>query len=498
MDILIQNSVDRFLRTYAEKFTIKDMIKFLGSVGVKVTAQECAALLGESPWVFTLAGGTYVTRAGAFTGEIFSIRPTAKEFEQGVLVPGSRCVPFVDGEMVSSTLSFFINGKKLPKKVGVFDCDTAIDIFQLYGEEYAPQYIASDPANATLDMVSREFDLPNSVCLTGIDMEPLVKDYGFKLGDRILCSVMNWDKGTVQVMVVRDGENKFNRGIEGGAKIMWYENMEAALLESFKRLGPCGSMEEQLGNVFFENSRELCVPLCGSFEEYLNSYSNKVGIEHFGVESRLWYKGEDVPAVGSWNSLGFEGRKLAKAPISFGISQEIMEQYICDMLFRKDTDFDKLIERIYPEDYVFHKDEKSYILEMVKGFYASIKEVYNWFADRIVGKIRQSALELYSKVSTLVYKIDNYAEDVQNLPQQELVILTQLYGHLYRILHSVDDIDAIERDSDAILMSIDGMKWNFEDIRGTLEAALERQMISRFKVVRGKSPDGFGVGVKDS
>ncbi len=491
MDITLQKIADRFLRTYAEKFTIKDMVKFFGAMGVKVSSQECLAFLEECPWVFALEGDAYVTRAGAFTGEIFSIRPTAKEFEQKMFVPGSRCIPFVDGEQLSSSLVFSIDGKRLPKKVGSYDCDTAIDLFQFYGEEYAPQYIASDPANNNLDMVSREYDLPNNVLLTGVDIEMLIDDYGMQLGDRILCSVMNWDKGDVHVMVVRDGKNKFNRGIDGSAKIEWYEKLEKALLESFERLGPCSAMEEQLANVFFENSHDLCSPLCGSVEEFISNYSSKVGFEHFGVETRLWYKGQDVPAIGTWNSPSFEGRRLNRSPISFGLSQEILEQYISDMLFRKDTDFDKLLERIYPADYVFHKDEKSYILEVLRDFYETMNAKYNWFADRIVGEIRKSTLELYSLVSALVYKIDTTADNVQELPQQELVILTQLYGHLYRILHSISDIDAIERDSDAILMSVDGMKWNFEDIRGTLESALERQRVSRFKVVRGKCSDSL-------
>ncbi|MBQ2551723.1 MAG: hypothetical protein II563_02600, partial [Treponema sp.] len=442
MNSTFQNAADVFLRTYADKFSIRDMLKFFSSAGIKTTAQECQAYLDESPWVFALESGAYVTKAAAFTGEIFSIRPTAQEFEQGVLVPGSRCIPFVDSEVLSSSLVFFINGKRIPKKVGTFDSDTAIDMFQLYGEEYAPQYIASDPANKNLDMVSREFDLPNNVRLTGLDMRIFIEDYGMQLGDRILCSVLNWDKGFLQAMVVRDGKNKFNRGIDGSAKIMWYAKLEESLLESFDRMGPCDSMESQLANVFFENSRDLCGSLCGSVEEYLNGYANKVGFCHFGVETRLWFKGQDVPSIGKWNSSGFEEKRHHKSALPYGVSQDVLEQYIYDMIFSRSTDFDKLIEKIYPDDYVFHKDEKSYILEVLKDFYVSIKGKYNWFSDVAVGEIRSTALDLFSDVSGLIYKIDTNADDVKALPQQELVILTQLYGHLFRIIRSLGDTDA--------------------------------------------------------
>ncbi len=484
MENTLQNAADKFLRNYADKFTVKDMIRFFGSMGLKISAQECLAVLEECPWVFALEEGTYVTRAGAFTGEAFSIRPTAQEFEQGVLVLGSRCLPFIDSEMISSSLNFLIQGQKLKKKVGSFDSDLAITFFQMYGEEYAPQYIASDPANANLDMVVREFELPNRVSITGIDMSVLVEEYGMQLGDRVVCSVANWDKGIIQLMVLRDGQNKFNRGIDGSAKLLWYENLEKYLMESFERFGPCGSMEEQLANVFFENSRDLCTPLCGSVEEFMETYSRKIGFECFGVETRLWYKGQDVPAVGIWNSTIFENRRNPDQPISFGLPREVLEQYVNDMLYRKDSDLEKLLERMYPDDYVFHKDEKSYILEVLEDFYHSMKPGYNWFADRSVGEVRKNALELYSVVSELVYKIDSTASDVRELPQQELVILTQLYGHIYRILNTMTDVDSIEKDSSAILMSMDGMKWNFEDIRETLESALEKQRVSRFKVIK--------------
>ncbi|MBR6193351.1 MAG: hypothetical protein IKQ66_04220 [Treponema sp.] len=489
----VQNMVSRFLRTYADKFTLRDVVKFFSSLGVKISSHECQAYLESSPYVFALEDGFYITRAGAFTGEIFSIRPSAREFEQRVLVPGSRCMPFVDSEMLPSALSFYIDGKRIQKRVGTFDCDSAIDFYQLYGEEYAPQYIASDPANSSLDMVARDYELPNNVMLTGLDMGVLIDDFGMQLGDRIMCSVTNWDKGIIHVMVVRDGKNKFNRGFEGSAKILWYTNLEKALLESFDRFGPCESIEEQLANVFFENTEDLCYSMCGSIEEYLNGYASKVGMQRFGVETRLWFKGQSVPCFGEWNRMMDEfGMDTAWFP--YILSQDVVEQVLTDMVARRDSDFEQLLKKMYPSDYVFHKDEKNSILEMVKDWYVAIRESYNWFADRSIGDIRRQALELFVEVKDYVYKINEIGMDACGFPQQELVILTQLSGHLYGIMGMLKNIDSVERESESILMSIDGMRWNFEDIRGILDSALEEHRVSQFKVVRG-APSGK-VGAK--
>lgn len=489
MNIKIQALVDKFLRSCCNRFTAHDMAKFFHSIGVSFNDRESAEYLSNCPWVFALEDGMYMTRAGAFTGEVFSIKPTAEEYEQRILIPGSRCIPFVDSEMLSSSLVFYSGGRKLKSKTGVFDSDLAIDMFIMYGEEYAPQYIAADPANETIDMVSRDFELPNKVQLTGIDLTPLIERQSLQKGDRLLCSVTDWDLGHINVVILHDGDNTFDRGFDGSARLNWYRVLEEALTESFERLGPCGSLEEQLANVFFENMDTLCMPLCGSFEEYLKRYAKNVGLEHFGVETRLWYKGKDVPAVGPWNAddLDFMDKKRytpGNVLLPFTIPADVMEQYVVDMHFSRNVDYKKLLQKMYPHDYVFHKDEKSYILWQIKDIDDYIAKEYNWFADQKAGPVRREALELFSKVNALVYEVDCSSESIKQFPQQELVILTQLYSHLYRILQSFNDIESLERDADALLLSLDGMDWNFEDIRGPLEAAVESQRRNRFKVVR--------------
>ena len=172
---LSEDLLSKFVRTYTKSFTLKEMKKVLSSLKIKATTQEIVEFLAENPNVLELANGSYITRAGAFTGEIFSIVPTASEVSQGVFVPGHRCMPFVESDRISSSLSFFANGKKIPMKVGEFSADDAIDMFMLYGEEYAPLYIAADPANAELNLAQREFELPNKVRLNVFDARNLIE-----------------------------------------------------------------------------------------------------------------------------------------------------------------------------------------------------------------------------------------------------------------------------------------------------------------------------------
>ena len=483
---------EKFLRTYCQLFTARDMGKYLSQMGIRASSRETEDFLETHPLVFPLEKDFYITRAGAFTDELFSIKPTAREFAQDVFVAGDRCIPFVDSEMISSSLDFYIDGVKLPKKVVQFDSDDAIDMFVLYGEEYAPQYIAADPANESLDLVDSEFALPNTVSLTGVDISLLKQKYGFSKNDRLLCHVTDWDAGKIEIQILHEtaGDDLFDKGAGGENRLHWYNMLEQFMLTAFDRLGPCSTIEEQLADVFFEHRVELCVQDCGSIEEYIHNHAKKVGLEFFGVETRLWRKDEDVPAVGKWNSvqLDMAGKSMEQCSgdehIFYTMPDFVFDQYILDMLYRKSDDQQALLARVFPEEFKLSKAELKYVMLHLTERSGILRASYNWFADQTAGPVRQRALELYSKVALLVYKIDCTGNTLEKFPQQELVILSQLYSHITRILESVANNDHIEEDSEAILLSLDGMEMNFEDIEGELEYAVSQQEKNRFTVVK--------------
>ncbi|MBQ2315333.1 MAG: hypothetical protein II187_10600 [Treponema sp.] len=492
MGVQAENFADQFLRTYCNVFTARELEKYCAHAGIRVSSQEVTEYLETSPLVFRLERGRYLTKAGAFTGELFSIKPTVQEFDQRILIPGDRCLPFVDSEMASSALSFCTNERRLPIKTGEFDADSAIDMFMLFGEEYAPQYIAADPANSREDFLRTDFDMPNRVKLTGVDLTPLIEKQGMQRGDRLLCYVEDWNAGVVNVMVMHDGNNTFDCGERGERRLEWYTMLENALLESFQQDGPCTTIEEQLSFVFFEYREQLCVPDSGSVEEFLNRYAKKVGIGQFGVETRLWRKGEDVPAVGPWNSASLDAveqraqalQRLERGMTYFVVQPEVLDQYILDMYYHHGADLQALIDRIYPSDYTFHRGERAYVMLNMSQRDAILQKSYNWFSDQATGRVREEAVALMTKVNALMYRIDCCLGPVKDLPQQELVILSQLYSHLLRILQSVARDEYIEEDFASLMLSLEGMRWNFEDIEGVLNAALDEQHRSSFKVMK--------------
>lgn len=484
-------SAMKFLRTYCSLFTLKGMKKILNESGIPATLDDTRDFLEGNPNVLALNNSRYITRAGAFSHEIFSILPTAREFEQGVFIPGSRCMPFVDSDRISSLFSFYAGDKKLGRKVAEFDSDDAIDMFLMYGEEYAPQYISADPANADLDMVDRNFELPAKVKLTGIDISYLKQKFGFKKGDRILCCVTDWDAGRINIAVSRTSVNDFDRGEIGEMRLGWYALLEKYLLESFERFGPQATIEDQLTKVMFEHRQKLCVPYCGSVEEYISTYAKKVGLQHYGVETRLWYKDQDVPAFGKWNIT--EYRAHAKSVSAFPLKDfllatvpdYVMDEYVADGFFTRSKNIvSDVIDSLCQGEVTLDDEDISALSLNLKGRGDIISPAYNWFSDQVLGPVRHKALSLFGKINMLVTKADYYGAGAETPFQQDLVILSQLYSHLLRMIETIAFDAEAESGAEAFLLSLDGMEWNFEDIEDSVMASIEKARLASFKVVQ--------------
>ncbi|MCK9169285.1 MAG: hypothetical protein M0P01_02605 [Treponema sp.] len=487
MKVQAEVFINRFLRTYRNVFSDKDFSRMLVKMGIRVSHEECEEYLNTSSSIFALKSGLYVTRAGAFTNKYFSFKPSRKEFDQQFFAAGGRCMPFVDPEVLPSTLTFLYKGEVLQQMAAEFDSGTASDMFALYGEEFASQYIAADPVNADIDIAAHDFELPPKVKLTANSLAPLIKYSGFKFGDRLLCRVINWDLGQIEVMPVKRNENPMQMRSDDLERQNWYDALEKALISSFDLTGPGCSIEEQLAVVFLDNSSRLCTPECGSVEEFLMQ-SKKIAYESFGVETRLWLNGVDVPAVGKWNEIPEDSSaedgeiRLLK---DLAIPDYILDAYIQNQLFDKRYDPYEIISVILPDNIRITAEEHKFFLLHINSRHDILKKSYNWFADFTLGEIRKRALALYKEASTLIFEIDRSSTNLERYPQQELVILSQIFSHVMKILEMIVlDSEAAADDVDEILLSLEGMESNFYDINNELIYMVESERRNGFVVIK--------------
>lgn len=474
--------ISQFLRTYPYPFTIDALRGFIEETIGKISYNECQDFLADNPYVFELQEGVFLTRAGAFTRKKFSIKPTPEEIEKKILVIGDRCIPYANPEIVSSSLTFLFNGKRMQKTVGDFDSFSAMQFFILYGEEYVSQYIASDPANEKMNLAQLDFELPAKVNLTGISLAPFIEKFDFKYGDRILCELLDWDAGifSIEPLILHNHKNKI--GMIDLKRQEWMNNLEKMLLDSFDSFGPMCSIEEQIAAATFAYQDILSKDYCGSIEEFIKQ-TKKIDFENYGVETRLWYKGQDVPAIGVWNET--PDKQISLVPVEwFPNFTLITDIFIKDCLYQKKDDFsifDDFLKKI-----PFDNKEKKQVKELVESRKAVICPGYNWFADFVVGAVRHKALNLYRKVTDLLTDVESKSSEVlTSYPQQELVILMQLYIHLVKIFETVENqVQYVNNESETIMLSLEGMEFNFEDIKPLICAAGLKQQGKGFKVIK--------------
>lgn len=490
MKITAEFMVEQFLRTYIKPFTAVEFCRIIKDLGVKSTVEECIEYLETSDYVFALSDSTYITRAMAFSCEKFSFKPTRKEFDKGVFVAGHRCMPFADPDILSCHYNFFYKHKQLPKEVIEYDGPSAGDLFFLYGEEYMTQYICSDPANREIELSATDFELPYKIHLTANSLAPLIKD-GFKFGDRLVCQVVDWDTCVIEIGFESHNANLMQMEDSDIMRELWYKNLEKSLVDSFDILGPKKSIEEQLAMVVFDSRDLICVDNCGSIE-CLFKRSKKIGFEPYGVETRLWHKGKDVPAFGLWNqemlqevadSIFTEGEEsnFEKAP------EYIIDAFLKDSVSNSQSsgqdELKSILTGIYPNFYRFTAQMQKVMLLHLKNRRDIISGKYNLFAEKEFAPLRHSAIKLYSSVIEIVYAIDLIGSDLSKYPQQPLVIFSQIYNHLIQIIRAIElEPQTLPKDLSEVSLSLEGMQCNFEGILGDLKEIIEQQKKKGFVV----------------
>ena len=286
MDFQTNNIIEEYLTEQTDVFTSDEFYKYLKSRNVKISKSDVKEILQVSDFVFPLVNNEFVTKAGVFTGRWFSFKPSREEVEKGHILLGHRCIPFTNPEVSPDSISVMSYGEIVESETCTFSMNLAMDTFALYGEGYIIPYIFNDKGNTSISLSSVQYSMPPEITLTAWPLSCISREEPFKYGDRILCRVINWNDGVVEMKVQSSGLSDFIISDSEVEREEWYTAFENGLLESFERHGPASSIEEQLSYLFLENQEELCIRNCGSVEEFL-AHTTKIGFEPYGVESRI-------------------------------------------------------------------------------------------------------------------------------------------------------------------------------------------------------------------
>ncbi|EID86419.1 hypothetical protein MSI_07720 [Treponema sp. JC4] len=478
--------INSYLCSQCDVFTVDDFYHYLKSNGIKATKTEIHTLLHSSDLVFPLINNQYVTRAGVFEGRWFSFKPSKEEIDKGQIILGHRCMPFVNPEIPPDEIQVYVNSKIIEKENATFTMNFALDTFALFGEGYVIPYVVNDKANKDVSLSSVQYSLPTEITLTSWPLKKIAGKGGIKFGDRILCRVVDWAESIVEMSVLPGSQEEMIISSASIERENWYTDFENGLLQSFDKNGPAGSIEEQLAFLYLEHQEELCIKNCGSSEEFLK-HTTKIGFSPYGVETRIWRTGEDVPYIGKWNQSISNDLLLSEMSITFTpqVVDAFLEDFIWDNLkAKKKRQISDLVAEVFPGSLHLNPEERNLLMLNMEKRHDIIEKDYNQFSDFGIAPIRKRMLKLFSNVNELICDIAGSNVSVSDFPQQELVILSQLFSHVVHLLEDVENLVLREQfPIDDVALSLNGMEETFEDIVYTLKAALESNKYKGFGLV---------------
>lgn len=470
-------------------FSVSGFMAYLKSKGIKLSFDEALGILNSSNYVFPLINDEFITRAGVFTNKWFSIKPSKEEIKKDRLVLGHRCMPFINPDIPPCDIKIITPTARPFPRFDTFSMNFALDVFAFYGEGYVIPYIINDRANKDFSLQSVQDSLPNQTSLTCWSLSQ-VAGRKMNYGERLLCRVVDWPSNTIEVQLIEkelpQNKEELQITVDDLQRERWYNYFEKGFLESFEKNGPSGSIEEQLALLFLENIDVLCVKNCGSSEEFLR-HTKQIGVANYGVESRIWRTNEVVPYVGNWNNEISD--ELMLAEISSNFTPQIIDAYLHQNLFCKNhlkptKTIEEIAACIFPPSLIMNKVERTAILLNLEKRNDILNKKYLGSFDNDIAPLRERTLNLFTQVNKLMCSIGGAKLDMKKFPQSELVILTQLYGHIINIIDELENIFLrLKFPVNDVMLSLNGMEETFIEIKSVLERSKAKLFKESFKIV---------------
>ncbi len=193
-----EDALFNFLENVTEPFTLADITEFvlmLDPTRAENVPAEVAALIEFHNVAFRLDSRQWVSRRGCFEEVPFVINPTKLELLNGILIPGHRCIPFANPGALPHEYQFFWQGKKIPWTTTEGPPEEFYPYYYIFGEEYAPQYVARDNPENESAFNYDPYEDPPEVSIHTLDMRNIFREASFVPGDRFVVRTKDWKEG---------------------------------------------------------------------------------------------------------------------------------------------------------------------------------------------------------------------------------------------------------------------------------------------------------------
>jgi len=492
MELDQEEALYEFLENITEPFNLSEITAYVQAAEQKPNkklAMEIGAYLEARRIAFKQDNLHWVSRRGCFESAIFAITPSRLELLNGILIPGHRCIPFANPMILPHRYKFFWKGNPVPVTTTEASPEELYPYYSLYSEEFAPQYIARDNPENEAAFNADPYEDPPEVSIHTLDMRVIYRESAFVPGDRFIVRTLDWKECRFELS--KAGKDDWQR--EELDK--WLEAAESGFEDSFAMLGPGSSMEEQFAFAYwFGGIRMRNVPAY-SLEEFLFEKTNRVDIVPYGIESRCWFEGKEIPDSKNLHSFAvppdrtFIEDLLYKKNIP--ISEYVILSFIKDTLYRNEKDPEQVINRLVPSVVRLEEGERDILFDYISDSIEDFTESYSSFLDRKTGPVRQRVIELHNAVIELSARLQKGEIDMVWLPRHTFIVLSQIQGHSAALLEELAFDDTIpESDITAMDNSLDSMIDTYTEIKDLINTAMDNFRRSNLTVIHGGKTTG--------
>ena len=486
MTINQEEALYNFLDTVAGTFALEDVIAAIrkaDSTRINRLAKEVEVYINRRNLAFPEANKRWISRQGCFSSVTFVISPTRLELVNGILIPGHRCVPFANSNLLPHEYTFYWQGSPIPFTTTEGPPEEFYPYYGILGEEYAPQYVARDNDENEEAFNSDPYDDPSEVSIKTLDMRNIYRETSFVPGDRFVVKTLVWKTGEFELQ--KAGREEWAQADLDA----WFDAAEKGFAESFDKLGPASCTEEQIAYAYWFGGPRMREIPAYALEEYL--YEKTAGIETaaYGIETRFWYSGREIP---DFKKLDTDYTRPDKTPIeemlhklNIPVSEYVINSYIFDSLYREKGNVDLIMKRLIPAVVEIDSLDRNFLAEYIESGLEEFREDYSPFADKVTGSIRQRAAELHTAVIELAVRLGKGDIDVTWLPRHTFIILSQIQIHTVSVLEDLDSGEPLsESEIEAVDSSLDSMIETYEDLKELIDEALKSYRQNKLAVVR--------------
>ncbi|MDR1218474.1 MAG: plasmid pRiA4b ORF-3 family protein [Treponema sp.] len=475
-----------FLKNAVEPFTLEEVAAYVHDADTTRSgrlAVQIAALINVKRLAFPTGSKKWVSRRGCFEQARFIIKPSRTEIMNGILIPGHRCVPFANPLLRPKEYSFFWKKKSIRWTGIEGEPEEFYPYYTIFGEEYTPHYIAME--NEDNEYAYSEREEPAVVSVSTLNMSGIYRETGFVPGDGFITKTLDWRIGSFSL-------EKISKEVWSESDLTdWLSVAEDGFKKAFKTLGPGVSTEEQIAHAYFFGGKRMCDIPAHSLEEFLYEKTDCIEIVPYGIETRFWFAGKEIPDSKSL----LDGQRIPDRTLIEDIlyskqipaSEFVVQAYVRDALYRRDTSVENVLLRLIPSNIVqtLNSREWNILSDYIAEVFAEIQPGYSLFTDKAAGPIRQNLADLHTAVVEFAATLRKDSMNEAYLPQQVFIMLSQVQTHAANLL---DELSDEEEPSEIDILAMDnayqGMLDTYDEVRSMISDSLSAFRKSNIYLVK--------------